>query len=66
MGNWTIWDCLSEKVRRELVIYQRKYHDPKWENPTKPELKGIVIDVILETTEEIGKLMAQAPSRSRE
>ena len=54
-----IWYLISDEERLGLMAYQWKYYKTKLTIPVFPE-EGMIKPV-----EEIGKILRQAPSRSR-
>ena len=63
---WPLWWCLETKTQAALIQLQWDTYGTKLEIPTPPQAsKGAWLNVQMENSEEIDKLMRQAPSRSR-
>jgi len=61
-----LWYRLDEKSQMVLRWYQRRYHHKRLSILDKPPLSAeVTVSGHIEPAEEIEKLMAQAPSRSR-
>ena len=63
---WSLFWCLKPEKQAALIRYQFDNYGEKLEIPTPPMTsKGVWQTVQLENLEEIGRLIRQAPSRSR-
>ena len=58
-NEWFIWDCVNEETRGKL-----KKHLPKGWKP--PKLDKRDINGCVESVEEIGRLMRQAPKEQKQ
>ena len=62
--NWPIFWCLEPGAQALLMQFQWNEYGYRLEVPRLP--KDTHIDTEIESPEEIGKIMRQAPSKSRE
>lgn len=63
---WPLFWCLESSAQAALMQYQWDNYELKLEIPTPPQTsKGVWMAVQVENSEEIDRLMRQAPSRSR-
>lgn len=61
MTNWQLWEGLDPEVLGKLAMFQWNKYGLKVEFLTEKQEPAVFV----EDTEEIGKLIRQAPSRSR-
>ncbi len=66
-GRWPLFWCLEPKAQAVLMIFQLETYGMKLEIPTPPQTsKGAWLNVQIENSEEIDKLMRQAPKHQRQ
>lgn len=65
-NRWLLFWCLKTSAQAALMQYQWDNYETKLEIPTPPlTSKGVWLNVQIENSEEIDRIMRQAPSRSR-